>query len=434
MSSAALASRPARPAPEPTALPRLLAGIRRDGRPVPLREHLDRHGELPPFGRADPRGLIELVEAAGLTGRGGAGFPTARKLRAVAAGGRSVVVANGAEGEPASAKDRVLLRRVPNLVLDGVAVASAAVGAEEALVAVGAGSARELAAVEEALAERARYRLDRIPVRVVPVPDRFVAGEETALVNALNGGPAKPTFTPPRPFERGVRGLPTLVQNVETLACLALIARFGPRWFRALGTPEEPGTALVTLDGAVARPGVYEIPLGLGLEQLVAWAGGPSAPLQAFLIGGYFGVWVKAADALRLELGEQSLRTAGASLGARTVLALPETSCGITETARVARYLADESAGQCGPCVHGLGAVAGAVERLARRKGRAPDGERIERWARQIAGRGACRHPDGAVRLVRSALHVFERELDVHFRGRCTGDGRPFLRVPASRR
>jgi NADH:ubiquinone oxidoreductase subunit F (NADH-binding) len=424
-----------RRAPDSRALPRLLAGLREGRGAVSLDAHLDRYGELPPFGRVDGQELIALVEAAGLTGRGGAAFPTARKLGAVAqAGRRAVVVANGAEGEPASAKDKVLLRRVPHLVLDGVDVAAAAVGAGEAIVAVGAGAGRELAAVQTALAERERHRSDRVVIRLASVPDRFVAGEETALVNLLNGGPAKPTFTPPRPFERGVGGLPTLVQNVETLANLALIARFGPRWFRALGTQAEPGTVLVTLDGAVPRPGVYEIPIGLPLSQLVAWAGGASTPLSAFLIGGYFGVWISATDALGLDLSNASLDPVGASLGARTVFALPAGTCGIAETARVARYLADESAGQCGPCVHGLDAVATAFEELAvgRRRGARDDG-RLERWLRQIKGRGACRHPDGAARLVESALTVFADEIDRHARGACTGDGRPLLRLGEAR-
>jgi NADH:ubiquinone oxidoreductase subunit F (NADH-binding) len=427
----------ARRAPDAGSLPRLLAGLRAGPGAVSLDEHLDRYGELPPFGRADGQQLIALVEASGITGRGGAAFPTARKLRAVAeAGRRAFVVANGAEGEPASAKDKVLLRRVPQLILDGVAVAAAAVGAEEAVVAVGAGAEQELAAVQAALAERYRLRSDRVAIHLVDVPDRFVAGEETALVNRLNGGPAKPTFTPPRPFERGVGGLPTLVQNVETLANLALIARFGPRWFRALGTPEEPGTALVTLDGAVSRPGIYEIPIGLPFSQLVAWAGGASTSLSAFLVGGYFGVWIPAAEALGLDLSDASLRSAGASLGARTVFALPAGTCGVVETARVARYLADESAGQCGPCVHGLDAVATAFEGLARgsrRRGSRDDGQLV-RWLGQITGRGACRHPDGAARLLESALTVFADEIDLHSRGSCTGGGRPLLRLPDRRR
>jgi NADH:ubiquinone oxidoreductase subunit F (NADH-binding) len=434
--SARAAALPGLPAPAPGALPRLLAGARSDGKAVSLPEHLHRHGELalrPRRGAAAE--LIELVEASGLQGRGGAAFPTGRKLRAVAdAGRRPFVLANGAEGEPVSGKDQVLLGYVPHLVLDGAAVAAVAVGAREATIAVGVAAGQAFAAVRVAIAERERRRLDRVSFQLVSVPDRFVAGEETALVNWLNGGSATPTFTPPRPFERGVRGLPTLVQNVETLAQLALLARFGSDWFRALGTREEPGSALVTLGGAVRRPGIYEISLGLPLRELLAQAGGPSAPIGAFLIGGYFGAWVAAEEARSLTLLDSDLRTVGASLGARAIFALPENACGIVETARVTRYLAGESAGQCGPCVRGLDAIATALEQLAWGKPgkRSPDAQ-LERWVEQVKGRGACRHPDGAAGLIESALRVFADERERHRRGSCSGVDRPFLPIKTQR-
>ncbi|MDX6411588.1 MAG: hypothetical protein QOE91_1104 [Gaiellaceae bacterium] len=396
-----------------TAVPRLLAGIHENGAALSLGEHLDLHGPLP---RAND--LIELVEASGLQGRGGAGFPAGRKLRAVAeARGRAVVVANGTEGEPVSGKDKVLLRCVPHLVLDGIELAAAAVGAREAILAVGAGATHELAALRRAVAERRRSER----VRVVTVPEGFVAGEETALVSWLNGGPPKPTFTPPRPFERGVRGAPTLVQNVETLANVALVARHGADWFRALGSADEPGTVLVSVGGAVAHPGVYEIPLGLQFSELLAWTGGATEALSAFLVGGYFGTWIDAATALRLRLLESDL----GSLGARAIYALPASACGVAETARVARYLAAESAGQCGPCVHGLDAIATALERH--------DFGRVTRWTSQVKGRGACSHPDGAARFVESALAVFADEVERHAHGRCLGQRPPRLPVGAKR-
>jgi len=429
------AALPGAAAPPADALPRLLGDARRDGKPVPLEDHLRQHGSLPLRPRRGAAAeLIELAEASGLQGRGGAGFPTARKLRAVAGRRRPVVLANGAEGEPISAKDKVLLAHVPHLVLDGAVLAAAAVGADEVMIAVGAGADRAFAAVRGAIRERDRRRLDRVSIRLVAVPHDFVAGEETALVNWLNGGPPKPTFTPPRPFERGLGGRPTLVQNVETFAHLALVGRYGARWFRALGDPAQPGTALVTLRGAVRRPGVYEIPLGLPLRELVDWAGGPAEPVQAFLIGGYFGTWISADEAESVALLDADLARLGGSLGARAIFALPEAACGIAETARVSRYLADESAGQCGPCVHGLDAIARALEQLAwgGRGGRKED-PRLTRWLEQVTGRGACRHPDGATRLVSSGLRVFAEEAARHAAGSCTGARRPQLPVRAPR-
>ena len=402
----------AEPAGVPPAetLPRLLAGTRPDARPVSLDAHLRRYGALP---ATRGRALVEAVAGSGLRGRGGAGFPTARKLEAVASRrGRAVVVANGAEGEPPSGKDKVLLAYLPHLVLDGAVLAARTVGAREAIVAVDRVTHD---VVTHAIAERKRARLDGgVSLRATRVPDRFVSGEETALVRFLNGGPALPTFTPPRPFERGVGGAPTLVQNVETLAHLAQIARFGPDWFRAIGAGDERGSALVTLSGAVARPGVFEVALGTPLRDVVAQAGGATTELGAILVGGYFGTWLPAAEALAAPLSDAGLAPLGGALGARAIVALPATSCGVLETTRVVRWLAGETAGQCGPCVHGLAAIAGDLVRIARRDENAGALAALDRRLPLLERRGACRHPDGAVRLVESALRVFAHEVELH--------------------
>jgi NADH:ubiquinone oxidoreductase subunit F (NADH-binding) len=405
---------------------RLLLGLHADGRPVDIREHLHLHGPLP---RQLERGsLLEAVDRSGLRGRGGAGFPTARKLRTVAGRrGRKVVLANGVEGEPPSGKDKVLLRYAPHLVLDGIEVAAGAVGADQAILAVPQG-AEELPVLRNALRDRGRSA--RVETGIALVPHTFVAGEETALINAVDSGRPRPTATPPRPFERGIDGRPTLVQNVETLAQLALVARHGPAWFREIGTRDEPGSTLVTLSGAVQRPGVYEVPLGTPLQALFAEAGGVTQPPHAVLVGGYFGTWLDARTALDCELSEASLGAAGAFLGARAVVVLPEGSCALAEVARVSRFLADESAGQCGPCVHGLAAIADATTSL-RRAESLDDEFRIRRWLDQVEGRGGCRHPDGAARFLRSALDVFAEEVALHVRhGRCSGSDLRLLPVP----
>ncbi len=408
--------------PDAGALPRLFAGLPRDGSPLWLDAHHAVHGPQP-----SAAGLIERVGAAGLRGRGGAGFPAGRKLATVAsARRRPVVLANGAEGEPVSFKDKALLRRAPHLVLEGVALAAAAVGAREAFVAVDRNAGEELGVVARALDERRARRIDRgVTLQLAPVPSGFVTGEETALVSFLNGGAAKPAFTPPRPYERGVGGAPTLVQNVETLANMALIARLGPEWFRAAGTPDEPGSALFTISGAVNRPGVYEASLGTPLRTVLDQAGGVRGEPGAFLVGGYFGSWVDPESAAGLSLLESDLARVGASLGAGAIVALPGAACGLDQAARVSRYLADESADQCGPCVHGLAALAGALETLV--AGSADTRERAVRWLQQVRGRGACRHPDGAARFVESALTIFSAEIENHLAGRCTGRRGEFM-------
>ena len=395
---------------------RLLAGFDPAG-PLDLRAHLHAYGPL-----AVPPDVLRRVERSGLRGRGGGSFPAGRKWRAVAgAGRRPVVVVNGCESEPASVKDAVLLRHLPHLVLDGAAVAAEALGARDVRICVGEDASVD--ALAAAIAERPERRLFRIE----RVPRRYTASEESALVQYLNGGPALPAFVPPRPFERGVGGAPTLIQNAESMAHVALITRHGSRWFREVGTPDDPGTTLVTISGAVRDAGVYEIALGARLRDVLALARPVGRP-QAVLLGGYFGAWVNADRAL--PLAHHGLREHGVSLGCGVIVALPEGACGICETAAALSYLEAESAGQCGPCVHGLRAIS---ERLAAL--RPGSGELLRRWGDEIEGRGACHHPDGAVRLLRSALEVFAADFARHERGgACPGGSRrgAFIGVPAA--
>ncbi len=213
---------------------------------------------------------------------------------------------------------------------------------------------------------------------------------------------------------------PVVVHNAETLAQVALIARHGPDWFRRQGTTEAPGSTLVTVSGAVEFPGVIEIEMGTRVIEILERAGVASA-LSGVLIGGYGGAWL---DPSRLETpyAPGPLAAAGATHGVGILIALPDQSCGVAETARIARYMAGESAGQCGPCVFGLPALAGDLEQLW--AGRADDGliERIFQRSATVEGRGACRHPDGVVRLVRSALAVFGDDARAHASGRpCAG-------------
>ena len=367
-----------------------------------LAEHEAMHGRLTLPPRVQ---LLDAVEAAGLLGRGGAGFPTARKMRTVGAGKHPAVLGNACEGEPASRKDVQLLTRHPHLVLDGLAVAAAAVGAKDMHLALHADSPA-LPVLRAALAER------RQPVTLHEVPRRYTASEETALISFVNTGTAKPLFTPPRPFEQGIAKRPTLVNNAETLAHLALIARHGPAWFREVGDPEEPGTLLLTVDGAVV-----EVPSGRPLRQVTDLGG-----KQAVLVGGYFGTWISVAQAHEVTLTHRDLRAAGGALGAGIVLTLPAGSCGLVETARVAAYLANENAGQCGPCFNGLPAIANAVRALAVGPWDEATMVALDRWLGVVPGRGACHHPDGAVRFVLSALAVFAQDVAAHRAGHpCAG-------------
>jgi NADH:ubiquinone oxidoreductase subunit F (NADH-binding) len=416
-------------------LPRLLAGVQTDA-PVALEEHLARYGGVPWQGppRRGASRLITMIEESGLRGRGGGAFPTGRKLRTVAAGrGRPVVVANGTEGEPASFKDKLLLAATPHLVLDGAVLAAEAIGADEVVVAIDRAARASLRAVAHAIGTRQRARLDPVPFRLVETPSRYVAGEESALVAFVEGKPAQPTAVPPRPFERGVGGRPTLIQNVETLAHIALIARFGPSWFRELGTDDEPGSMLVTVSGAVAHPGVCEVGLGARLSDALGGAGGPTCDLSAVLVGGYYGSWLPA-DALDMPLTNAALRPRGAGLGCGVLYAFPAGRCGVAASARILHYLAGESAGQCGPCTFGLRAVADTIQKISDGRHDADDLQRLDRWLHEIPGRGACSYPDGVVRFATSALQVFSTEIARHGeRGRCLSGDPPPMPLPDPR-
>jgi NADH:ubiquinone oxidoreductase subunit F (NADH-binding) len=401
--------------------------------PLSLAEHMSRYGPLPMADR-DSAALITEVERSGLTGRGGGAFPAGRKMRAVAdaslrsgkirARTSTVVVANGSESEPVSSKDEVLLSHAPHLVLDGIALCAAAVGADRAYLCVGAHSPAAGRAVAAALAERDRSGISAVPVTMTST-DGYLSGQETALISALNGGAPLPTFVPPRPAERGAHGRPTLVQNVETLAHIALIARFGAEWFRQVGTAKAPGSALVTVSGSVARPGVREIPLGTPLGEVLRRSG-LMAGAQAVLTGGYFGTWLPLPAAEQVAVSEDGMRAAGAALGPGVLAVLPDSACGLAETARVLGFLADQSARQCGPCRNGMPALADAMRRIAF----GPPSRDAVGWVEQltglVTGRGACHLPDGGAALARNALKVFAADLGAHLAsGPCHGASRP---------
>jgi NADH:ubiquinone oxidoreductase subunit F (NADH-binding) len=426
-------------------LPRLLLGIDPQGT-LALDDHVAIHGPLPSLGGSSSGrrlgrrthvggALIDELQRAGLRGRGGASFPTAAKIRAVAgAKGRPIVVVNATEGEPASMKDRLLLQSLPHLVLDGAVLAAQALGAGQAIVCVCETNA-DLRSVERAIAERRRLG-EGVELRFSVLPNGYITGQESALVNHLSGGPALPRFTPPMPFERGVNGRPTLVSNAETLAHVAMIARRGAQWYRGLGTEAQPGSTLVSLSGPIAHPGVYEIEHGASLSMLIDAAGGLAAPVRAALIGGYAGTWIDEQSMHGVGLCDEHLARLGASLGAGVIALLSAQACPVAETARLMSWLADQSAGQCGPCVNGLHSIAAIFAQVA--SGDADRGatQNLSRLISLTRGRGACRHPDGALRLIESALQVFGQELADHARhGCCAACSRPAeLPLPDRRR
>ncbi|MCW2796004.1 NADH-ubiquinone oxidoreductase-F iron-sulfur binding region domain-containing protein [Nocardioides sp.] len=391
-------------------------GSRRDTQRLLAPEHRGHQGPVDDLPALSLDALKALAEESGLTGRGGAGFPTAIKLRAVAEARRApVVVGNAMEGEPLSDKDAVLLNRAPQLVVDGLLVVSHALRAKRTILAVGPGIGTEAV---QAAADRRR---ERTLVEIARLQGGFVAGQESALVNQLEGRRAVPRDPLVRVTTRGVDGRPTLVLNAETLAQLALAARHGSAWYRSSGTHDDPGTSLFTVSGAVSRPGVVEAARGTRLGDVLAPAG-PLDPV-AVLVGGYHGAWVPAA-ALDTRLTHADLRRYGATVGAGVLHVLGSGRCPLRAAAEIAGYLADESAGQCGPCINGLPRMADSLRRLADRR---PDPRlpaEIDHLRRLVIGRGACAHPDGTARMVASTMHVFANHVAAHLAGWCPTDER----------
>jgi NADH:ubiquinone oxidoreductase subunit F (NADH-binding) len=406
------------------------------GHPTDLAGHIEAHGPLTTALGSDEslrRTLAASLESSGLSGRGGGGFPASIKVARAGAHGRGgTVVVNGMESEPASDKDKVLLTRAPHLVLDGAQFAAAMCGADRIVVCIPAGRDGVAEVVIHAVAERAASHYGPAVEVIARPPDRFISGEESALVAWVDEGQSLPAFRPDKGTALMIGKRQALVHNAETLAHLALIARRGPEQFRARGLPEEPGTCLVTLGGAVGHPGVVEVDRGSPLCDIVS-RGAPAEPAQALLVGGYGGAWV-GPEHFAMPYSSISLRTIGATAGVGVIVVLGHASCGIAESARIVRYLAGQSAGQCGPCVFGLPAIADDMGLLA--GGRAdPDlMVRLHRRLGQVDGRGACHHPDGAVGLVRSALNVFSADVAAHLRGEpCPPSNAPTsLRFPTT--
>ncbi|MFY1624380.1 NADH-ubiquinone oxidoreductase-F iron-sulfur binding region domain-containing protein [Micromonospora sp. WMMD735] len=390
--------------------PRLTAGFAEFGR-LDLMAHEMEHG---PIGPMEPANLLRLAEAIQLKGKGGAGFPFYRKFKAVLESCErqdlpAVVVVNATEGEPASWKDKVLLTRAPHLILDGAALAAYALDAEEIVLCV-ADDLIGRDSLTDALAER---RMP-VPTTIVTVPHRFISGEGGALVNGINGLPHIPPGTKKRSSDSGVRNLPTLLSNAETYAQVAIAARLGPYEYAALGTDDEPGTVLLTVTGQAKRAAVVECAAGTPLRDILDLCEVPEGP--GILMGGYHGRWITWEAAQRAEITRKSLTSVGGTLGAGIIIPLGRDTCPLGEAAQVVRYLAGESAGQCGPCKRGLPDLARAVDLAV--SGSAPV-EVVRAAAGDVKGRGACSHPDGTSRFALSAMEVFADDLRQH----TTGEG-----------
>lgn len=393
----------------PGFVPRLASVTERES----LEQYLAAGGYAP---LRDPDALLDHVAASGLRGRGGAAFPLARKIATVrSAGITPILVANGEEGEPAAVKDKWLLRHRPHLVLDGVRLAAAMIGAQRAYVYLSDAGAAE--AVEAALAEFPAAGWNELEVIVHLVEPSYVAGEETAAVRSINGGPALPSDKPPRPFERGVEDRPTLISNVETLGNLPTIHAIGGAEYRALGTDDSPGTFLMTLT-TPEEVILAEVPYGITIRDVLDWRGYAGA-VGGALIGGYF-AGLASARILDVPLDFGAMRAAGSGLGCGAIVIFADEICPVTVASGVLRYFAVHNAGQCGSCFNGTSAMAAVADGLRTARAAEADVERLRRWSSDLRGRGACGTLDGATNVAATLLGEFPELVASHLAGACT--------------
>ena len=370
-------------------------------------------------------GVIATVAASGLRGRGGAGFPTGEKWRTAASveAPRRYVVANGYGADPAAFTDRSLLELDPFAVVEGAAIAAWAIGASEAFIAVRAEATEAIRRLEAAIAaaEEAGFlgpdvhgSGHDIEVRVRPVQGAYMLGEETVLLKALEGRRGQPEQRPPWPAERGLFGMPTVVQNVQTLAAVPWILRHGPAAFAALGVTGSPGTALVQVRGA-AGEGIAEVPLGTSLREIVGLAGKlpRGRRLKALLVGGPSG-GLLPPDVLDTPYDFAALREVGAHLGSGAIVAADDRACVVDLARLLTRFCASEACGKSIPCRIGTRRLAEIADRIVEGRPRRNDLGILVDLSADIVGSALCDHERLATLPLTTGMRYFRSELDDH--------------------
>jgi len=372
-----------------------------------------------------PDALIALIEAARLRGRGGAGFPLAKKLAAVrtaAAGGSAYVVANAYDADPGSPLARTILLKKPDLVIEGLAIAAAAVGATSGYLYIrpDAESARKAA---ERAVEAARPALGDLQVEIAAGPGGFMGGEESALLAVLESRRAMARQRPPYPATQGLLMRPTLVSSAETLAALPLIVRDGAEAFRRAGTAASPGTKLVTVSGAVASPGVYEVAFGETLGEIVERAGGAtSAGLKGLHVGGPTG-GILNATRTGVALDYETLKAAGTHLGSAQIRVIGADVCIVNEAAKLFQYLAKETCGICVPCRVGTKRVEGILEGIYSDLGRQEDLPWLGELADHLEQFSLCGFGITSASILRTTMSEFADDYRRHITERTCPTG-----------
>ncbi|PDV97850.1 complex I 51 kDa subunit family protein [Candidatus Chloroploca asiatica] len=373
----------------------------------------------------DPSAILPTLEAAGLRGMGGAGFPIFRKwgfmLPSPRDGGDRYFVVNGNEDEPGTFKDRALLAESPHQVIEGALIAALALDVNQIVLYLNPGATDALAAAETAISqwhphldEVAATIGQRIALRVVCSSGLYIGGEETAVIATVEGGFPFPRQKPPFPAQSGVHGRPTTVNNVETVAHVTHILRHGAEWYRNLGLGEAVGTKLYSLSGDVLRPGLYELPMGTTLRELVFTHGGGMLQGKAFkavFTGGPSNTILTAED-LDAPLDWDSLRAYRSRLGTGAMIVISEGASIVRRVADYVEFFADGSCGQCPPCKIGTRELAGVLRTIDAGRGTQADLAHIEHMCGLLPGSGRCALVDGAITVVDSALAKLRDEFE----------------------
>jgi len=379
---------------------------------------------------ADPAAVLGEVERADLRGMGGAGFATHRKWAPVAAApaGDKYIVCNGNEDEPGTFKDRLLLERTPHQVIEGALIAAVATHANHVVLYVNPHEERALAAVREAVAQWRGHALfgamegflgGPLSLSVVQSSGLYIGGEETAVIATVEGGFPFPRRKPPFPAEQGVHGAPTVVNNTETLAHLPGILRHGADWYRSLGVGGACGTKLYSLSGDVLRPGLYELPMGTSLQELVFEHGGgmlQGREFKAVFTGGPSNTLLTRRD-LDVPLDFDSVRARRSRLGTGAMIVVSEGTSIVRKVAEYVNFFAQGSCGQCPPCKGGTFQLARVLNRIDTGRGVRADLEALQNLCRLLPGSGRCGLIDGAVTVVESSLHHFAQEYEALLMG-----------------
>lgn len=374
-----------------------------------------------------PESIIEELKLSGLRGRGGAGFPTGLKWSFITrnAPGQKYVVCNSDEGEPGTFKDRDILRFNPHQVIEGMCIAAYVLNASVGYNYIRGEFFEPFERMENALSEaRALGLIGKnilesgfdFEYHNVSGAGAYICGEETALMDSLEGKKGFPRFKPPFPANYGVYGRPTTINNTETFASIPVILQHGGKWFLELGKPNNGGCKIFCLSGHVNKPGNYEVPLGIPFSELLALAGGvrKGHKLKAVIPGGSSAPVLTAEEIMNLNMDFDSLSKAGSMLGSGGVIVMDETTCMVKILARIADFYFEESCGQCTPCREGTGWMARVLHRIENGEGQMRDIDLLDDVADKIKGRTICALGDAAAMPVQSFIKYFRDEFVYH--------------------